>query len=100
MNSIINNWIKCYLIGAMEKTAKGDAGRGWRNEIKIELIKRSDINGNPIYIFDPTLEEQSKVDYPPLEYHKKVEGWIASGNNDKVKEGCNLIWRGKTLIKK
>ncbi len=100
MNEVINNWLKTYLIGAMEKTAANDAGKGWRTALRTELGKRMDNNGNPIYVFDPTLEEQNKVDYHPLVFHQKVEGWIASGNNDKVKEGADLIWRGKTYLRK
>jgi len=95
---IINNWIKTYLIGAMSKTEKGDAGVGWRESLQQELHKRIDKNGNPIYTFNPCNEEQNKVGLNPLEYHKKINGWINSGNNDKVAEGSNLIWRGKHYI--
>ena len=99
MNNIINNWLKTYLIGAMEKTAANDEGKGWRTLLRQELLKRMDSNGNPVYIFDPTLEEQNKVGLNPLEFHKKVEGWLMSGNNEKVVEGTDLIWRGKDELR-
>lgn len=99
-NQIINDWLKTYLIGAMEKTKAKDEGRGWRDKIRPELEKRRDASGNPIYVFDPTLEEQSKVGYTPKEFHNKINGWLVSGNNDKVAEGSELIWRGKTYIRK
>ena len=97
---IINDWLKTYLIGAMEKTKAKDCGRGWRDKLRPELEKRRDVKGNPIYVFDPTLEEQSKVGFTPKEFQKKVDGWINSGNNDKVAEGSNLIWKGKTYIER
>ena len=49
-NQIINDWLKTYLIGAMEKTKANDEGRGWRDKIRPELEKRRDVNGNPIYV--------------------------------------------------
>ena len=98
MSQVINNWIKCYLIGPMEKTKADDEGRGWRDRLRPELEKRIDSNGNFIYIFDPTLQEQSKVGMGPKEFHKKMHGWLVSGNNDKVAEGSNLIWKGKTYL--
>lgn len=95
---IINNWIKTYLIGAMSKTQDGDSGAGWRQNIQTELETRIDINGNPIFVFNPCTEEQNKVGLNPLEYHKKINGWLNSGNNDKVAEGSDLIWNGKHYI--
>ena len=95
---IINNWIKTYLIGAMSQTQANDAGFGWRERISAELLKLIDNNGNPIYIFNPCLLEQSKVGLNPKEFHQKVKGWLSSGKNDKVAEGSDLIWRGKTLL--
>lgn len=95
---IINDWIKCYMIGAMSKTQDNDAGVGWRLEFQKELDKRVDNNGNPIYVFNPCNEEQNKVGLNPVEYHKKVNGWIETGHNDLVAEGSNLIWSGKHII--
>lgn len=95
---IINNWIKVYAIGAMSKTKAGDGGAGWREVLQTELEKRIDENENPIFVFNPCNEEQSKVGLNPLEYHKKINGWLNSGNNDKVAEGSDLIWGGKTYI--
>jgi len=96
--TIINSWLKLYLIGAMSRTQANDAGFGWREKISKELNQLRDSNGNPLYIFNPCLLEQSKVGLNPKEFHQKVKGWLASGNNDKVSEGSDLIWRGKTLI--
>ena len=96
----INNWIKFYSIGPMESVSKGDSGRGWRHELRKEIEKRIDSNGNPIYMFDPTLEEQSKINMEPELFHKKVQGWLSSGNNDKIREFGSLIWKGKTYIEK
>ena len=95
---IINSWIKTYLIGAMSKTQDGDGGAGWRDKIQQELEKRIDKNGNPIYIFNPCNEEQNKVGLNPIDYHKKVNGWINAGLNDKVAEGSDLIWQGKQIL--
>jgi len=95
---IINNWIKTYLIGAMSKTKAKDGGAGWRESLQVELEKRIDENGNPIYIFNPCTAEQSKVGLNPLEYHKKINGWLNSGNNHLVAEGSDLIWEGKQYI--
>lgn len=99
-HQIINNWLKFYSIGPMESVAKGDAGRDWRASLRNEINKRKDSNGNPIYMYDPTLEEQCKVNMEPELFHKKIKGWLASGNNEKVKEGGDLIWKGKTYIEK
>jgi hypothetical protein len=82
----------------MEVVALGDGGRGWRNAITEELSKRVDANGNPVFIFDPTKEEQNKIGMESETFHKKVKGWLASGNNDKVGEYGGLIWKGKTYI--
>ncbi|MCK9542118.1 MAG: hypothetical protein M0R03_08820 [Novosphingobium sp.] len=95
---IINNWTKTYMIGAMSKTSAGDGGFGWREILESELTKRIDKSGNPIFVFNPCNEEQSKVGLNPLEYHKKINGWLNSGCNDKVADGSNLIWGGKTYI--
>jgi len=100
MKDIINDWIKTYLIGPMEDTQADDEGRGWRNRLRPELEKRRDDNNNPIYIFDPTLEEQSKVGMNPREFHKKATSWLTSGHIDKFKEGANLIWKGKNYLEK
>ena len=98
--TIINNWIKTYLIGAMTQTQADDCGVGWREAISKELFRLRDSSGNPLYIFNPCLMEQSKVGLNPKEFHAKIKGWLASGNNDKVAEGSDLIWRGKTLIER
>jgi len=58
---IINDWIKVYMIGPMEQTKANDAGVGWRDKIEPELKKRTDKNGNPIFVFNPCSEEQNKV---------------------------------------
>jgi len=97
---IINDWLKTYLIGPMEKTQKGDCGRSWRKNFTVELNKRIDSNGNPIYVFDPTLEEQSKIGMESEVFHARVQGWLASGHNDKIAEHGRLIWKGKTYIEK
>jgi len=99
-HQIINDWIKVYMIGPMEQTKAGDSGIGWRNKLKPELQGRVDKNGNPIYVFDPCAEEQNKVSMDTVTFHKKLKSWINSGNNDKVAEGIDLIWRGKTYIEK
>lgn len=96
--TIINGWLKIYLIGAMSQTQTGDCGFGWREKITKDLSNLIDLNNNPIYIFNPCLLEQSKVGLNPKEFHQKVKGWLNSGQNNKVSEGSDLIWRGKTLI--
>jgi hypothetical protein len=100
MDNVINDWLKTYLIGPMEVTQAKDGGRGWRIYIRQELFKRVDSNGNPIYIFDPTLEEQNKTGMEAETLHKKVKGWLASGHNEKVKEYGGLIWKGKTYLER
>lgn len=95
---VINAFLKCYLIGAMEKTKANDSGRGWRDKLRPELQARLDQNGNPIYIFDPTREEQNKVGMEPKEFHSKMMGWIQGGNNDLISENHDLVWHGKTYI--
>ena len=45
-NLIINNWLKTYLIGPMENVAKKDGGRGWRDNITLEIMNRVDENNN------------------------------------------------------
>lgn len=99
-NNIINNWIKTYLIGPMEVTQAKDGGRGWRTYIREQLGKRIDPNGNPIYIFDPTLEEQNKTGMEAETLHKKIKGWLACGRNDQVGEYGGLIWKGKTYLER
>lgn len=98
MSEIINQYIKTYLIGPMEKTQANDSGRGWRDKIRPDLEALIDSNGNPIYVFDPTREEQNKVGMETKVFHKKIVGWIQAGNNDKVADGTNLIWHGKTTL--
>lgn len=99
-NQIINNWLKTYLIGPMEEVVQKDGGRGWRTRVTERLSKFVDSNNNPIYVFDPTLEEQNKIGMESETFHKKVSGWLASGHDDKVAEGGRLIWKGKTYIEK
>ena len=82
----------------MEKTKANDHGRGWRDGLRKELITRVDPNGNPIYVFDPTLEEQNKVGMDIKSFHKKMAGWILGGNADLIAEGTNLIWKGKDIL--
>lgn len=100
MNNIINDWLKCYLIGPMEATKADDGGRGWRDKLRPELEKRIDQSGNNVYVFDPTLAEFEKVGYSIEDFHSKMHGWIASGNKDKVREYMDIIWRGKTFLRK
>jgi hypothetical protein len=88
------------MIGPMEQTKAGDSGIGWRNKLKPELQNRIDKNGNPVYAFDPCAEEQSKIGMDTGTFHKKLKGWVNSGNNEKIAEGIDLIWRGKTYIEK
>ena len=95
---IINKWIKFYAIGAMSKTQANDEGKGWRERLEIELNKRRDKYGNPIYLFNPCNEEQDKVKLNPKEYHKKLKGWIKTGKKDLVAKGSDLIWNGKQYI--
>jgi hypothetical protein len=97
---IINDYLKTYLIGAMEKTQDKDNGRGWRDRLRPELEARLDKNRNPIYVFDPTQMEAERTGYDVKEFHEKLEDWIASGNRDKVKEHMDMIWRGKTYLVK
>lgn len=95
---IINPYLKCYLIGAMEKTQDKDHGRGWRDRLRPELEARTDSNKNPIYVFDPTIMESERVGLPVKEFHDKLEDWIASGHIENVKDAMNKIWRGKTSV--
>lgn len=96
---IINPFTKTYLIGPMEKVKANDSGRGWRDKIRPELESRVDANGNPVYVFDPTLAEAEKVGFSIKEYHSKMEGWIASGNMELVRDSMDVIWRGKSYMK-
>jgi len=98
MEKIINSYLKTYLVGPIEKVASGDSGTGWRNKLIPDLESLRDKNGNPIYIFNPCAAESNKVGMEPAPFHKKLKGWIASGNNDLVAEYTNLIWRGKHSI--
>lgn len=98
MEKIINSYIKTYLVGPMEKTKASDSGKGWRDKLRPELECLIDRNNNPLYVFDPTAEEQNKVGMDTAPFHKKLMGWIASGNNQKVAEYTDLIWRGKHSI--
>lgn len=99
-HKIINNWLKTYLVGPMETVASGDGGKTWRDSFSKELNNRIDKNGNSIYIFNPCHEEQNKIGMEPGTFHKKVKGWLASGNNEKIAEFGGLIWKGKTYIEK
>jgi len=96
---IINSHLKCYLIVAMESTGAKDEGRGWRDRLRPELISRVDSNGNHLYVFDPTLHEEKKVGMCTKEFHKKLGDWLSSGQRDKIKEGMDFIWRGKSFLK-
>lgn len=96
---IINQHIKCYLIGAMESTNSKDEGTGWRSKLRPELEKRVDSDKNPIYVFDPTIHEQEKVGMTTKEFHGQMDKWISSGNIQKVGDGMDCIWKGKTYTK-
>lgn len=98
METVINNWLKIYAIGAITKTQAKDSGAGWRDLLQRELDKRVDCNNNPIYLFNPCALEQNKVNLNPLEYHKQVKKWIKKGLNQKVADGADLIWNGKQYI--
>ena len=95
---IINNHIKTYLIGSMEKPHKKDDGVGWREKLRPELEKRIDSDKNPIHVFDPTIDEEEKVGMPTKEFHAQMDKWISSGNLQKVSDGMDCIWRGKTYV--
>ena len=97
-NQIINQYIKCYLIGSMEKTQENDFGRGWRDKIRPELENRVDSNSNPIYVFDPTLMEAERTGYGVKEFHEKLEDFISTGKKEKIREFMDMIWRGKTTL--
>lgn len=99
-NKIINPYLKTYLIGAMEKTQDKDNGRGWRDRIRPELEERIDPNGNPVYVFDPTLMEAERTGYNVKEFHEKLDDWISSGKRDEIRRHMDMIWRGKTQILK
>lgn len=93
---IINQHLKTYLIGAMESTNAKDEGVGWRSRLRPELEKRVDQDGNSVYVFDPTLHEEEKVGMPTKEFHKQMDNWISRGDLEKVRDGMDCIWRGKT----
>jgi hypothetical protein len=97
-NEVINTYIKCYLIGAIEKTKDKDFGRGWREKLRDDLSIRIDNHGNPLHVFDPTISEAEKTGYNAKEFHEKLEDWIASGQRDKIKDYMNFIWKGKTYF--
>jgi len=99
-HQIINNYLKTYLIGPIEKTAAGDNGSGWRTSLRLELDKRRDKNNNPIYVFDPILEEKEKTGYSASEFHKNLTQWIIDLDKEKIIESTNLIWKGKHIIEK
>lgn len=98
VDKIINNHVKCYLIGAMETTGAKDEGKGWRDKLRPELEKRTDSSGQDVYVFDPTLHEEKKVGMSTKAFHKKLHGWLSKGNRDKVKESMDIIWKGKTYL--
>lgn len=100
MDKIINDYLKCYMIGPMESTQADDGGRGWRDNLRPELEKRIDENNNPIYVFDPCLSESAKVGLSIEDFHKSLHNWVASGQRDKVREYMDIIWRGKTFLRK
>jgi hypothetical protein len=95
---VINNWIKLYLIGAMSNTQANDEGKGWRELITVELDKLVDNNNNPLYVFNPCNEEQSKTGLGPKAFHAQIKKWIKEGNTKAVADGSKLIWAGKTYI--
>jgi hypothetical protein len=95
---IINSFIKCYLIGPIEKVKAGDFGSGWREQLRSELDKRFDEKGNPIYTFDPCVTEADKIGMSAKEFHIQLREWINENNKEKIAEGTNLIWRGKHAI--
>jgi len=98
--NIINDWLKTYLIGPMEDVEKKDGGRGWRTSITKKINRLRDAKDNSIYIFDPTLEEQNKTGMEAETLHAKIQGWLASGNNELVEEYAGLIWKGKTHLER
>lgn len=94
----INGWLKTYFIGAMSQTQANDAGFGWRETLTKEFVKRVDASGNPVYIFNPCLEEQSKVGLNPKEFHAQIKQWVKEGKKEEVATSSKLIWFGKTII--
>ncbi|KKN82733.1 hypothetical protein LCGC14_0305570 [marine sediment metagenome] len=83
-----------YLIGSMESTADKDDGKGWRTDLSPHLEARK------IYVFDPTREEIAKVGMPTGEFHEKLTGLQLGGHWNKFIENMDLIWRGKSILKR
>jgi len=83
---------RTYLVGAMEKTAAKDCGKGWRQVLKPKLEELG------VFVFDPTIEEAEKVGLCPEDFHRKLRGWKMGGNWDIYVREMDKIWRGKTYI--
>lgn len=87
----LNKRFKCYLVGAMERTADGAFGSKWRDSLYPELIKRN------IFVFDPTKMEKQKTGMTSSEINNKMLSWISSGHKDLFLKSMELIWNGKTI---
>lgn len=84
--------LKTYLVGAMETTAEKDCGKGWRDMVRPSLERRN------VHVFDPTVEEASKVGMPTEEFHKKLAGWKQGGCWELYQQQMDKIWRGVTYL--
>lgn len=81
-----------YIIGAMQITAEGDSGLIKREKICKELLLRNVLPINPVIL------EVFRIGMSTEELHKKMEGWIASGNWKLFKKYTDLLWLGETIL--
>lgn len=86
--TLLNSLYKCYQIGSMEKPAKNDGGKGWRQVLTPELSKRG------IFSFDPTREEISKTGMSTKKFIKVVKKFQKDEATEKFLDSMDKIWKG------
>jgi hypothetical protein len=90
--TLLNCRYKCYQVGSMEAPAKNDGGKGWRQVLTPELIKRG------IFSFDPTREEVSKVGMTTKKFIKVVKQYQKDEATENFLDAMDKIWKGVNKI--
>lgn len=90
--SLLNCLYKCYQVGSMEAPAKNDGGKGWRQVLTPELLKRG------IYSFDPTREEISKVGMSTKKFIKVVKKFQKDEATENFLDAMDKIWCGVNKV--
>ena len=81
-----------YLVGAMQFTAEKDGGQAKREDFINELLMRN------VFPINPVTLEKLKTGMTVQEATEKIQGWIASGHRELIRECGRNVWKGRRGI--